>query len=103
MVRPLGRAVAQPLPPGRGSDRPGCFGCGDVDLGVREIGEAAGVVKVEVRENNVPDIVTAEAEPFDLACGGLCWVKCRPEEVADRPDSPCRVCDVVQTVPGVDQ
>src|SRR5215510_10547644 len=100
MVRPLGRAVAQPLPPGRGPDRPGCFGRGDVDLGVGEIGKAAGVVKVEVREDNVPDIVTAEAEPFDLACSGLCWVKGRPEQMAGRPDPPCRVCDVAQTVPG---
>ena len=74
VVRPLSRAVAHLLPPGRGPDRPGGFGGGDVDLGVGEIGQAAGVVKVEVGEDNVPDIGAAKAEPFDLAGRGLGWV-----------------------------
>jgi len=51
----------------------------------------------------VPDVVPPEAEPFDLAGGGLGRVQCWPEEVAEWPESPCRVCDVVQAVPGVNQ
>ena len=71
VVRPVGRAVAHPVPPGRGSDRRGCLGRGDVDLGVGEIGQAAGVVKIEVGEDNVPDIAAAGAEPFGLARRGF--------------------------------
>jgi len=91
----LRRAITHPFPQGRGSDCPNCFSCGDVDLGVREIGEAASVVMVEVREDDVPDVVAAETEPFDLASCGLGWVQRRSGEMAGRPDAPCRVCDVV--------
>jgi len=74
-----------------------------VDLGLGEIGEAPSVVYVEVRKDDVPDVVAAEAEPLDLAGSGLGGVQRRSDEVAHRPDATCRVCDVLQAVPGVDQ
>jgi hypothetical protein len=74
-----------------------------VDLRPGEIGQASSVVQIQVRKDDVPDVLAAEAEPFDLAGSGLGWVQCGPDEVTDRPESPCRVCDVVQAVTGIDQ
>jgi hypothetical protein len=43
----------------------------DVDLRGGEVGQAAGVVDVEVGQDDVPDVVGRVAEPLDLANRGL--------------------------------
>ena len=46
-----------------------------MDLGVREVGQAADVVQVEVRDDDVADVVTPEAELLDLVGGGFLWLR----------------------------
>ena len=70
-VRPLLSAIANFLASRRGMHRPERFGGGDMDLGVREIGQTADVIEVEVGDDDVPDVVTVESEFLDLVSGGL--------------------------------
>jgi|SRR5271166_938801 len=70
-VCPLLAAIADLFLSGGGVHRAERFGRGDVDLGVREVGQTADVVEVEVGDDNVADIVTVEPEPFDLVGDSL--------------------------------
>jgi hypothetical protein len=47
----------------------------DMDRGRREVGEAAGVIEVEVGEQDVADILGAIAERLDLRDRGLCRIE----------------------------
>lgn len=79
------------------------FGGGDVGLGVGEIGDAADVVDVEVRDHDVADVVAAEAEPFQLTHGGFVMVEYRPDEPPHRPDAPGGVVAVTRAEAAVDE
>ena len=59
LVCPLSASVARLLEPRRGGDRAERLGRGDVDLGMREVGQTADVVQVEVRDDDMADIVMA--------------------------------------------
>ncbi len=52
-VAPLSASVARLLEPRRGGDCAERLGRGDVDLRVREVGQTADVVQVEVRDDEV--------------------------------------------------
>lgn len=82
LVRPLGAPVAGLLEPRRGDYRAERLGGSDVDLGMREVGQAADVVQVEVRDHDVANIVAAEAELFDLVGGGFLGAEDGFEEAA---------------------
>ena len=47
------------------------LGAKDVDRGIREIFDAAGVVKIQVGQYDVAHIGSAEAELFDLPQSGV--------------------------------
>ena len=49
----------------------GLLGAKDVDRGIREIFDAAGVVKIQVGQYDVAHIGSAEAELFDLPQSGI--------------------------------
>lgn len=74
-----------------------------MDLGVREIGDAADVVDVEVRDDDVADVLAPEAEPFDLSDRRFLVVEERPEEAAGRAYAMCRIVAVIQSVSAVDE
>ena len=57
LVCPLSASVARLLETRRGGDRAERLGRGDVDLGLREVGQTADVVQVEVRDDDMADIV----------------------------------------------
>jgi hypothetical protein len=59
-----------------------------MDLGVREVGQTADVVQVEVRDDEVADIVAAETELLDLVGGGFFVAEDGSQEVAQRSDPP---------------
>jgi len=84
---PLRGTVADLLAPGRRPDRAEGFGDGDVDVGVREVREPTDVVHVEVGNHDVADVFSAEAEAFDLVCGGLHVVEQRPDDMSRRPNA----------------
>ena len=95
LVCPLSASVARLLEPRRGGDRAERLGRGDVDLGVREVGQTADVVQVEVRDDDMADIVMPEAELLDLVGGGFLMAEDGSEEVAQRSDPPGGVRAVV--------
>ena len=68
---------------------------------MRKVGNTTNVVDVKVRDHDVPDIGSAEAELLDLANGGFVAVEHWPDEVARRPEPPRGVGDVVQAKAGV--
>ena len=75
-----------------------------MDGGVREIGEASGVIGIGVGEDDVADIIWREAELFDTAEGGVVFVEleaCHVDELlAEAFDG---VLDVEEADAGVDQ
>lgn len=102
-VGPLGRVVADLLRQGGSVHRPERFGGGGVDLGVGEAGQATEVVQVVVREDDVPNVLLAETEPFHLARSCLLGAQHRSDDVAEQPESPARVRDVLQAEAGADK
>ena len=65
---------------------PSHFGCGDVNLGVRKVRDAADVVHVEMRDDDVADVCAGEPESLDLAQRRFVVVEHRFEEVARGSD-----------------
>lgn len=47
----------------------------DVHTGMGKVADAAGMVEIEMSENDVPDICSGKAEPFDLAQGGILLIQ----------------------------
>ena len=78
------------------------FGAGGVDLRVGKVGDAADVVHVEMRDDDVADVVAGEPEPLDLAQRRFVVVEHRLEEVARGPDAGV-VVTVVRPVSRVDE
>lgn len=101
-VRPLLAAIADLFLSGGGVHRAERFGRGDVDLGVREVGQTADVVEVEVGDDNVTDIVAVEPEPFDLVRGRLAGQQLGPADVPERAD-PAGVFTILESKAGIDQ
>ncbi len=58
-----------------------------MNLRVGEVGEAADVVDVEVRRDDVADVVASETELLHLAGGGLVDVERRPQQVTRGADA----------------
>ena len=73
-----------------------------MNLSVREIGDTADVVDVEMRRDDVADVVAGETKAFDLADGGLLDVETRPQQEARRTD-PARFGAVRHTETRVDE
>ena len=94
LVCPLGASVAV-LSNRDGEVIAERLGRGDVDLGVREVGQTADVVQVEVCDDDVADIVTPEAELFDLVGRSFLMAEDGSEDVAQRSDPPGGVRAVV--------
>ncbi len=103
LMCPLSGSVARLLEPRRGGDGAEGLGRGDVNLGVREVGQTADVVQVEVRDDDVADIVTREPELLDLVGGGFVVAEDGSEKVAQRSDPPGGFGAVVRAEAGVDQ
>jgi hypothetical protein len=74
----------------------------NVHGGLREIGEAARVIEIEVRHDDVPDVGTREAERLDLPGDRLVENRVRlPDELPPHPDF--RPDQSLLAVTGVDQ
>jgi hypothetical protein len=76
----------------------------DVHLGVREVGQAAAVVHVQVGQHDVPDVERVMAERGDLPYGGLGRGEQRLDEL--RPLALQHLLGlghVVEAQPGLDQ
>ncbi len=101
-VRPLAGAKAHLLLERRFTHSALYFGAGGVDLCVGKVGDAADVVHVEMRDDDVADIGAGEAEALHLAQRRLAVVEHRLEEVARGPDAGVVVA-VVRPVSGVDE
>src|SRR5215207_5534985 len=86
-VRPLRGAVANFLPPRRSPDRTERFCGGDVDSGVGEVGHSAGVVHVEMRDDDVAHVISRKAEVIDLVGGSLLAAEDRPDDAPTRAHS----------------
>ena len=99
-VRPLRAAEPEPLPTAR-LNAPRELRGGHVDLGVREVGEAADVVDVEVGRDDVADVVDAKPEALDLPGRGLGGIEPRPQQVAGRARSAVGSRAVAQAETGV--
>ena len=70
---------------------------------VRKIRDAADVIRVEVCDNDVADVLTAEAESLELVGRGLGMDEHRPGDEPHRPDPSWRIGAVVKAEPGVDE
>ena len=74
-----------------------------MDLGVREVGDAAGVIEVEMRGDDVADVGRVVAQRLDLANRGLTLLADRGDQRAEGLAEPLGVCVVAQAEAGVDQ
>jgi hypothetical protein len=74
-----------------------------VNARARKIRDAADVIRVEVCDNDVADVLTAEAELFELVGRGLGRDEHRPGDEPHRPDPSWRIGAVVKAKPGVDE
>lgn len=73
-------------------------------MGIREVGEATGVVRVAVGQDDVPHVVWGKPESFDPADGGVRLVEPKPGHVDERLPQPFgRVPHVPKADPGIDQ
>jgi len=72
-------------------------------MGVREVGDAADVVGVEVCDHDVANVLAAEAEPVELACRGLGRHEHRSGDEPHRAHPSWWVGAVVDPEAGVDE
>src|SRR5690606_18182204 len=82
----------------------GCmqFGAEDVDARPGEVGDPAGVVGIEVGEDDVPHLLAPKAEPFHLPCSGLHGIEPGPSQREQRLAEPRRgLFHVVESEPRV--
>ena len=79
------------------------FRSGDVDLRMRKIRYAADMVRVEVRDHNVADVLKAEAELVDLVRRRFGGHQHGSGDEPDRPHSSRRIGAVVQAETGIDE
>lgn len=100
---PLCGAKPTSLAPGRWVLRTEHLIGGGVNSRVREVGEAADVVGVEVGDDDMPYVVTSETEPFDLTGGCLRRIEYGPHDVPYRTYPALGVGDVAETIAGVDE
>jgi hypothetical protein len=70
-------------------------------LSVREVWQAAGMVKVQMGHDDVPDVFGGAAEASDLADGGALWVIVATEVESEEPNLGRRVGVVMQPEAGV--
>lgn len=69
-MSPVSRAVTAALEGGGSSHRGGVLEAVHVDRGVREVGDAARVVEIEVREHDVANVLGAMgSKRRSAACG----------------------------------
>ena len=72
-----------------------------MNLRSREVRQAAGVVHVHMRDDDVPHVISRKAEPIDLVRDGFVVAQDRPDHAARRPYSP-RVVAVTGAIATVD-
>jgi hypothetical protein len=100
-VIPLPEAIAQ-----AGSERPSAhdiqFGCVQMDLCVRKVGEPAGMVQVKVGHQNMAHVARVIAEPADLRERCFSRFQARGEQEPRRPQAGWRS-DVSCAEAGVDE
>ena len=75
----------------------------DVHGGCRKVGQAPGVVEVQVGRHDVADVVDAEAEVGDLAERRLGHFEPRPGERGEQETEPIGIAHVLDPEPGVDE
>jgi len=100
-VIPLPEAISQ-----SGSERPSAhhiqFGCVQVDLCAREVGEPAGMVQVEVGHEDMAHVARVVAKPSDLRERRLSRFQARGQQKPRRPKAGWRG-NVSRAKAGVDQ
>ena len=74
-----------------------------MNLRVRKIRDAADVIRIEVRDDDVADVLVVEAELFELVGRRLGRDEHRPGDEPHRPDSFGRIGAVLEAEPGVDE
>jgi hypothetical protein len=80
---------------------PESLGSGQVDVGVREVSQAADVVGVEVGKDDVLHVTGAKAKPLQLAYGCFVPFEHWSNEVAGGSDPPRWFEDVFETIASV--
>ena len=75
----------------------------DMDARRREVGQAPGVVEVQVGRHDVADVVDAEAEVGDLPQGCLRDFEPRPRQCGEQGAEPLGIGHVLDPEPGVDE
>ena len=101
-VRPLRGAVANLLPPRRRPNRAERLCRREVDLRGGEVGHTARVVQVQMRDDDVPHVISRKAQPVDLVDDGFVVVEDRPDHVPGRPN-PLGIVAVMRAVATVNQ
>src|SRR5690606_23895720 len=102
--RPLLRAIAHAIQHRLARDRGVVLRREEVDGGVREVVEAAGVVEIEVRQHDVTDVARAEAEALDLPHRRHLFAELRAHEPQEHlAQATARIQDVEAAEAGIDQ
>ena len=79
------------------------FGAKDVHRRIGEIFDAAGVVKVEMRQHDMAHIGGAEAQLFDLSQSGVGLAQSDAIGNSKKRAEPLRLRDVAHAKPGIDE
>ena len=102
-VRPMFAQVALALCEARTRHRGGVLARVQVDLRVRKVGQAACVIEIEVRDDDVAQIRGRKAERLDLRERGLRAIERRADEPAEHRRQLRAALDVARAEPGVDE
>lgn len=75
----------------------GKFFVGDVDLGIRKVSEAPGMVGVAMRQNDVPHVFSRKPKSLDPANGSVRFVELKARQVDELlPQAFDRVADILE-------
>ncbi len=99
MRRAVARLLAEAGPVHRGV----VLGGEDMHLGIREVGQAAGMVQVQVGHHDMTHVGGLEAECLHLMQRRLLHAQCRPRQRAEAGAEMARVAHVGAAQAGVDQ
>ncbi len=89
-MRPVRCHVALALFEGLALHRRLVLNVEDVHLRVREVGQSAGMVEVEVRQHDVAHVVSTKAQALHLPDRSLLGIENRPNRGLEVPSEGCR-------------
>src|SRR5262245_10745689 len=101
---PMASAIARPFAQSRRIHCSRVLGREDVNLRFGEVGQAACVSEIHMRDDQMAHVADLESEPFDLSCCSLFRIETRASDRHEMAsESSLRLGYISQTNSGIDQ